>query len=1027
MSEQKTSPVYLSNQLEELGDLLAQILFNPVLHPLQRRMVVVPSAAVKEFLFRRFATDAQWGVAAGMEVLTLPQALNRILPKPKRIPSSLELSLQLEHEIRRPLLENTAVFAPLRSYVQDKETRIASLAEQLGSLFSRYSVFGGAALDEWLKKEGWQQSLWRRIFGGAPWVPLRSALEKPKLIKFPIFVFGFSFLPEIYLNFFRELGASFYLLSPCQLFWGDLLSDREHAYTGLGARDENPLLANMGKVGRKFAAFLEKEGFLTDEHYLEPQGNSLLENLQRDLLLLRNSDFEKSDASIQLHAASSKWREVQVLYDALLAIFEKDPTIQPKEISVFAPDITLYAPYIHAVFGSAESQLSYAIHDLPLRSQSLFLQGFCHLLSLPVQRFDANSVLKLLEFPDFLTRFRLTRDDVSSLHRFAEKTNVRFGIDSGQRDLLLGEAMLEETNAGTWQHSWERLLEELALEPEEGEEDLIRMEEAELLGKWITILRSLKEDCRWIHDGISRPLGVWLSYLKRMARDYFTEGEEESSFLAELTALESSMSHLTEDLFSFTTILRIVERLSTKKTAALYAKSTQSVRFSSLNSGFAVPAQVICLLGMEEGAFPRMEPQRSLCEIVPGDYCPPKQEEDRYLFLEQLLSARKYFLLFYQKISSADQKEQAPSLLIQELFSYLDKPYIFLHPAHAFDARYFTENSSLKSYSKTHYLSALAHQKKQQAPLAFIPEFFTPGPFRTLPREQEITVDLKHLLQLARHPLQFYLERTLGLFLRSQEEESAQEEFVLPGLEKALLRKASLKKSIPQLIQEGQRQGKWPLGAFKRVAYLKVEEEVEEYHATLTSCEVDLDTLFSVTFSAACDVPIQKEQQWLLPAVKVPLKEGRVAHVVGKLRDLCPRGLLFHGTEKIEDLVKIWPSFLLSLQLPEQIPGGALLLTKSGKNKTWELEDPLQALADYLDYYEIAKENPSPLIPDWASALLLEGPEELAKAMRASASSRRGYVDEVLEWFFAREKMPSAHVIFERWAPLLRNHLRGII
>ena len=45
-------------------------------------------------------------------------------------------------------------------------------------------------------------------------------------------------------------------------------------------------------------------------------------------------------------------REVEVLYDHLLAMFQQDPALAPRDIGVMIPDIEAYAPFIQAVFAA---------------------------------------------------------------------------------------------------------------------------------------------------------------------------------------------------------------------------------------------------------------------------------------------------------------------------------------------------------------------------------------------------------------------------------------------------------------------------------------------------------------------------------------------------------------------------------------------------------------------------------------------------------------------------------------------------
>ena len=104
----------------------------------------------------------------------------------------------------------------------------------------------------------------------------------------------------------------------------------------------------------------------------------------------------------------------------------------------------------------------------------------------------------------------------------------------------------------------------------------------------------------------------------------------------------------------------------------------QAIRFCSLLPMRALPAKVIVLLGMEEGAFPRKDQTHSLNSMAKEadtDYSPSQTDFDRYLFLEIMLSVRKYLLISYVGYSKTDSKEKPSSLLITELINYLDSGF----------------------------------------------------------------------------------------------------------------------------------------------------------------------------------------------------------------------------------------------------------------------------------------------------------------------------------------------------------------
>ena len=73
---------------------------------------------------------------------------------------------------------------------------------------------------------GWQQEIWRRVRGKAPRNPSRW-----KSADVQIHLFAVSFLSQRQHDFFLSLSQIFpvkyHLLSPCQAFWSDILSDPE--------------------------------------------------------------------------------------------------------------------------------------------------------------------------------------------------------------------------------------------------------------------------------------------------------------------------------------------------------------------------------------------------------------------------------------------------------------------------------------------------------------------------------------------------------------------------------------------------------------------------------------------------------------------------------------------------------------------------------------------------------------------------------------------------------------------------------
>jgi exonuclease V gamma subunit len=146
-----------------------------------------------------------------------------------------------------------------------------------------------------------------------------------------------------------------------------------------------------------------------------------------------------------------------------------------------------------------------------------------------------------------------------------------------------------------------------------------------------------------------------------------------------------------------------------------------------------------------------------------------------------------------------------------------------------------------------------------------------------------------------------------------------------------------------------------------------------------------------------------RENEWIVP----PLDFG--PQIVGTLDNVCLQGLLFHGENKMEDLLKVWPLYLIALNLPISIEPN-LLLTKKGVKKENFFENPREALERYIGYYQTASENLSILMPKWGKSILQQG-----------AVEPKTEDDEVLEWVFRRDEMQWADAWVEAWSPLLKK------
>jgi exonuclease V gamma subunit len=244
-------------------------------------------------------------------------------------------------------------------------------------------------------------------------------------------------------------------------------------------------------------------------------------------------------------------------------------------------------------------------------------------------------------------------------------------------------------------------------------------------------------------------------------------------------------------------------------------------------------------------------------------------------------------------------------------------------------------------------------------------------------------------------------------------------------LDKAILRSDSLKESTSILLEKAEKGGKMPQGAFKKLAQKRILSEIQARDDQLKKLNIKKEEIFSAQFKATCKEPfINEHGELFLPPLRIELSEGCTAILLGKLEMLSSQGLIFYGKDELQDLIKVWPLFLIALQLP-RFTQGALHLLKSGKRRTFSLSCPLEALRRYIAYYELSLQNVSPLMPEWSEALLQGSAQELEKAIYAS-SQCAVFPDPYLQWLFSRDPIPSASLLYHRWATTLKEVYEGL-
>ena len=750
--------LYTSNRLEALAGKLEETLRVPPASPLAPEIILVQSRGMERWLSLELAR--RLGICANIR---FPFPNHFVEDVFRAVVPDLPGSPAFDPEVLAwrvmgllPRCLGGEGFEPLRAYLADDGRGLKrwQFSRIVARLFDQYLVYRPEMVLGWEsgRERHWQATLWRLLAAAGPglhraarWTEALARLQRTgpaKALPARISVFGISALPPFHLRILeavaRTVDVHLFVMNPCREYWYLIYSDREMRRLadrlGTAPADEalhlergNSLLASMGALGRDFLRMVYDTGCEETDVSEEPGGGSLLALIQSDILNLRDrgADGVKTavaadDDSIRIHSCHSPMREVEVLQDWILERLDRDPSLTPADILVMTPEIETYAPFIEAVFSLPRDdrrRVPFSVADRGIRSQSALADTFLRLLDLEDSRMGATEVASFLETDALRRRFALGADDLALVHRWIRDTGIRWGVDgsSRRREGLPGFA------ENTWQQGIERLLLGYAL-PARGDElfmgilphEGVAEGEAAALGSLLAYLERLFAFAESLRE--PRDLAGWAAHLGAALDGFFLpEGDEED----ELQTLRRALAELTrrQEQSGFDGKIRA---------GVLKAHLEEALREPGFASGFitggvtfcamlpmrSIPFRVVCLIGLDDAAYPRQTatPGFDLMKEHPRPGDRSRRLDDRYLFLEALLSARDSLYISYTGQSIQDNSARPPSVVVSELLDYIDQGFeipgtadirdaiVVKHRLQAFSPEYF-RGQGLFSYS----------------------------------------------------------------------------------------------------------------------------------------------------------------------------------------------------------------------------------------------------------------------------------------------------------------------------------------
>ncbi len=728
----------------------------------------------------------------------------------------------------------------------DHGGRPFTAAAHLAGLYESYGAQRPAMLRAWASGDDldgagagleadlrWQAELWRRLRAriGTPSPAERldaacAALrEHPELVALParLSLFGSTRLSRDQVSVLAALArrreVHLWLPHPSPALWERL---RDHAAAGGRVRrrvdpssglTRHPLLASLGRDARELQLMLATCGAeITDRHHPQrlpgpaasPPAVTLLARLQAELREDQPPDprhrplLDPADRSVAVHACHGPARQVEVLRDVLLGLLARDPTLEPRDVLVMCPDIEAFAPLISAAFGPADDpdadhhpahRLRVRLADRALRQTNPLLAFLARTLELADGRVPASAVLDLAAAPPVRRRFGLDDNDLDRVRSWVTQSGIRWGLDAAHR----APFRLSRVRQNTWEAGLDRVLLGAAVSGEDhrwlglalplddvdsGDIDLAgRL--AEFVDRLGTALDALTGE---------RSLTQWLGSLNAALDSLTSVGDRDGWQLVqarrELAEVAADAAARAEEVRLALPDVRalLAGRLGGRPTRANFR--TGSLTICSMVPMRSVPHRVICLLGLDDGVFPRNavpDGDDALArDPVVGER--DRRSEERQLLLDAVLAAREHLIVLYTGADDRTNARCQPAVPLGEILDAVDASVrtadgapargqvVVSHPLQPFDARNFTAGAlgvpGPFSFDRPALAGAVAATRSRRSPAPFLP---APLP----PPAPDGPVELANLVRFLEHPVRGFLRQRLGVTVLGADEEIA--------------------------------------------------------------------------------------------------------------------------------------------------------------------------------------------------------------------------------------------------------------
>ncbi|MFW6365838.1 MAG: exodeoxyribonuclease V subunit gamma [Spirochaetota bacterium] len=815
--------VYQSNTLERLMEPFTGIISSgnrPVLSP---DHILVQSIGMGRY----FVTGAArlTGVCANFTFI-YPQQFFTMLCSRYGIPCETTDKQTLAWSVYRLIRAAPDSLSPeMAEYARNAdELKLYKLSLAIADTFDQYTMYrsdmtlrwdqgdpvlvSGGQISDLDTSFRWQYELWNVLKeeGVSHRAMIRTrllaAVRESSAVPFPhLCAIGLSNLPPFYMELLSALAEKtdifLLLLNPSPRYWYDIVSERTviqqeiikeynsqggDLYYYLG----NPLLSLFGMQGRDFYTLLIESGtdVSDDTYFHEPSPSTLLGQIQHDIYSLTDrTEFSSGDVprfscaggdlSLTIHGCHNRMRQLEVVHDQILALFDELPGLVPGEILVMTPKIAEYEPYITAVFSNRNadgSPLPFTIADLAVTTYNHIAETLLSILSLESERLTVSMALDILECDEVCAAFSIPVSERSEVVEWLKSSSFRWGIDEHDRETHSGVSF----DTYSLKRSLLRICAGVSFGEDETYEGVSPAVDLgtgmlETAGALMEYLDALSRYARLFRQ--ERTVAGWITLLYDCIQTFFNPAGVSSDDQALLELYDAVAQVSLPDNDGMTVPFSIIRHMMTTELSRVkkeFGFIDGRITFCEMLPMRSIPFRVIIMVGMDEGAFPRSMTPLSFDLIAEF---PQKGDrsitgDDRYLFLETVLSARERLIITYTAFNEKDNTDRPPSPLVSELTDYIRHncaddtvidSIIIKHRLQPFSPEYFDGSPPLFSYA-AEYLDGARSLFRERTRHRSADESID------LPVGKDLRViQLRTLIGFFANPYRFFLKNRCGI------------------------------------------------------------------------------------------------------------------------------------------------------------------------------------------------------------------------------------------------------------------------